>query len=350
MVSFLHAADLHIGKSRSFPNYLDRQSTMVDAIFDTAKEKTDGLVILAGDIFDCEALRPREKDLFIDRLAQADEEGITTFVLNGNHDIIDQNDSGYTHLRVVKNLVDKKRLQNTICIEFEPTEIYLEKYKTAIIAVPALYRKTKEVNAIVSSLTKRIHKNHGVKTPIIAVVHEAVLGSVNDVGFSFASGVKLDPDIPVTYWALGDIHKMQQISGVPNAFYSGCPIQHDFSDSIQRGVLVVNTDKPEEPDFVPLYHKVSRLVTITANETQDLNKLDIPKDAIVRLEASKQQIAEAYLPDNVVKTKITNSPERSRISKPVGLDDVYDGLVDLLSEAGMDDAGQKFCLDFVQKL
>lgn len=350
MPKFIHCADLHIGKSRDFPNYLERQSLMLDAIFQAAKDKSDGLVVIGGDIYDCAVLRPREKDLFIEKLCQADKDGITTVVVNGNHDIIDQLDNGYTHLRTVKNLVEADRLKNTVCVEFNPEGFYLEKFKMGISAIPALYRKTKEITALATTHASRLRELHGKSTPIVAVVHETIAGSVNDTGHQFEKGITITDPRMVTYWALGDVHACQQITGSPNAYYSGCPIQHDFSDSTKRGVLVVDTNKPEDPEFYPLHHKVQRLITIVVGKDDDPSKVEIPRDAIVRIEATKQQLSEMYVPDNVVRTKVVNSKQIPTAIRPVGLDDAFDGLVDILVEMGLPEAGQQFCTDLARKL
>ena len=37
-VKFIHTADLHIGKSRTFPDYLERQELMLDGIYKIAKD------------------------------------------------------------------------------------------------------------------------------------------------------------------------------------------------------------------------------------------------------------------------------------------------------------------------
>ena len=346
---FLHCADLHIGRSRDFPKYLERQAAMLDGIFDVAQKQTDGLVVIAGDIYDAPVLRPREKDLFIDKLSHADKDGITTVIINGNHDIIDQMDGGYTHLRTIKDLIASKRLKNTIFIEFNPEALYLEKFKLGFIGVPALYRKSQEVNDTVYAFTQSLREQYG-NIPVVACVHEAIAGAMDETGFSFPKGLRLDGTIPVTYWALGDIHGCQKIPGVPNAWYSGCPIQHDFKDSGRRGVLVVDTDVPHEPTFVPLYHKVQKLVTVVFGKDQDNSEVEIPLDSIVRVEATKKQLSEIYLPPNVVRTKVVNNIEQPAPIKPVGLDDLFDGLVEILADMGTDQEGQEFCLDLTRKL
>lgn len=356
MVSYVHCADLHIGKSKTFPDYLGRQGLMLDAIFSIAKSHSDGLVLIAGDIYDCPILTPREKNLFLEKLAKADQDGLTTVIINGNHDIIDQKDGeGYTHLRTVKDLVESHRLQNTFCIESDPQGFLLPKFGLGIVALPALYRKSREVNKITGTYTRALRKAHGDQLPILAVVHEAVVGATNDSGHPFEGGVKLDSTIPVTAWCLGDIHKRQSIPGVPDAWYPGCPIQHDFGDVAERGVLVATTTNPCEPEFHSLWSTVPPLRTLELEPGQDARSIVWSQDSIWRVIGTREQLAGVHLPPNVVRTNYVKhsgptSPAHNSGLGPKSDQDILAGLQGILAERGMDEEGRKWCLGVMEGL
>ncbi len=337
-MKFIHCADLHIGKSRRLPGYLERQGQMLDGIFELASEMSDGLVVIAGDIYDRLDLLPREKDLFVRRLSEADAAGITTVIINGNHDMIDEADGGYTHLRTVKNLVNAKRLKRTFLVETQSASFDIPAFKTSFICVPARYRKTKEVNKIVAHQLKE----HPPAWPVVAVVHESVYGARNDAGKRLGVDigdpdhcVSLDHELPVQYWALGDIHKPQRIKGVPNAWYSGAPIQHDFGDSGNRGVLVVDTANPTKPELIEL--PVKKLVTVQVGE-------DVPQDAFVRVEGSPDDLAVTALPENVIATK----PVVTKAAEPDSVDideqDILSGLDSILESMGLDKDAVDWCV------
>ena len=349
---YVHVADLHIGRSRRLPGYLERQDAMLAGIFKAAADRSDGLVLIAGDIYDRLDISPRERDLFLRHLSQADRAGITTVLINGNHDMIDEDDGGYTHLRMIKLLVQEKRLQNTIVIETDPTSFWLDKFDIGIIAVPAYYRKTKEVNKIVGhhlKLMEPARKNR----PVLAMVHETVYGSSNDFGKKFGIDVidedhtvKLDGTLPVTAFVLGDIHKCQQIKGVPHAWYSGAPIQHDFGDAPRRGLLLADTDNPTEPELVEL--DVTKLVTVAVTEETTNETLNIPQNAIVRVEGSREKLSELSLPDNVVTTKPTLAQPDAVLD--LSTDDVFAGLGAILAEMGVSESDAQFCLEEAERL
>jgi DNA repair exonuclease SbcCD nuclease subunit len=105
-----------------------------------------------------------------------------------------------------------------------------------------------DFNLIVATMVEVAREKHDA--PVVVVAHEAVKGSQTDNGYVLNSKLHLDEALAVTYWALGDIHLTQRI--LSNAFYSGAPYQVDFGEGIEKGVLLVDTEAPTEPQFIEL--------------------------------------------------------------------------------------------------
>lgn len=352
-MKFIHCADLHIGKSRGLHGYLERQDKMLSGIYRLAAKLSDGLVVIAGDIYDRLDLTAREKDLFIQHVARADKSGIVTVMVSGNHDMIDEDDGGYTHLRALKVMADQKRLTNTFVVETHPESFVLDKFDLPVIAVPSYYRKAKEVNKIVMQELDKLGTAARNKK-VLAVVHECILGAKNDFGKRMGIDLgskddcaELDPSMPVTYWALGDIHRAQKINGCPTAWYCGTPIQHDFGDLDDRGVLLVDLDEPESPELLPI-PGIKRMVTLEV--TEDTQAEDIPSDAYVRLEGTRDRIkALKGTGANVVATKLRAADEVAVI-EDVKISDALHGLPEMLAEMGMSASDQKWCLEEAERL
>jgi len=323
---------------------------MLREIFRAASEHSDGLVVIAGDVYDCLELLPREKDLFVEHLCRADRDGLTTIIVSGNHDMIDEDDGGYTHLRGLKLAAEARRLKNTHIFETEPASFVPTKFPNlSVIAVPSHYRQTKEVNKIIKQHLKLLHQADDLHDQVLAVVHETILGAKNDfgkrMGVDFGDPehcVTLDADLPVTYWALGDIHRPQRIKNVHNAWYCGCPIQHDFGDSGDRGVLLVDLDNPTHPELIEL-KAIKKLVTVEVTSSTKPDEIS-RNDAHVRLVGRREYIKPLQAQcSNVVSTKPVRS-EDVEVIEDVKVADVLRGLPEILADMGLSPKDQQWCL------
>lgn len=324
-MKILHAADLHVGDSRNLPGYLDRQRKMLYQITDVAVREAVQAVVLSGDIHDAKYMLPREKDMLWEWVLHLDftaqEHDFFVVVENGNHDEIEED---YTHLRSLRVAQDFQVLRRTTVVEAKPELVGPFHESLWIAVVPAKQYQGDEINDIVRPMIASLDKRVEGDRYLVAMVHEAIIGAANEAGtHKFKKGPRLDPDIAVTYWALGDIHKPFQMM-MPNAWYSGSPIQHDFGDiSPERGVLIVDLDEPDRPKPVVL-EGIAPLVTIQAGD-------EIPADAIVRFEGDAKEIAETVFPENVVSFK----PAIDDTIKSV-VDTAGSGILDGLDEVLVD--------------
>jgi len=297
LMKILHTADLHVGDSRNLPGYLDRQQAMLYGLTEAAVAHEVGLMLICGDIFDSKYLRPRERDLFLRWVLHNDQAAerhqFRVIVINGNHDELED---GYTHLHGYTVMQAAGRFRRTHFVEVNPQTLGPFDDTYVFVVPPSRYRGN-EINDVVGALRSTLEaKLEAADKPrtyrAVAMVHEGVVGAVNELGnHRVTKGVLLDPGL-VDYWALGDIHKpFQQI--LPNAWYPGSPIQHDFGDvSPHRGCLVVDMANPTRPTPYPLAG-VRPLVTLD----------QIPDewpDAIVRFRGTTTDIATNRFPPTVV--------------------------------------------------
>jgi len=329
-MKLLHTADLHIGDSRALPNYLDRQEKMLRQITEIAiREKVDAVVI-AGDICDAKRMFEREKDMLLTWMIEHDRAGekhdFWTVVMNGNHDEIE---AGYTHLRGHRIMADYGMFHRTYVVEDKPQLVGAIKDKIwfAVLPAPSKRYEGDEINETVVTLRNSLIKkleSKGQKIEdvyFVAMIHEAVDGAINEIAtHKIRKGPVISRNLGVTYWALGDIHKpFQQI--LPNAWYSGSPIQHDFGDVSQdRGVLIVDLDAPTKPKPV-MITGITPLVTLT-----EVPK-EWPKDQIIRFEGSSKAITETMFPANVVGFK--PMVEDVKVVVNVEGDDLLEGLAEV---------------------
>ena len=328
-----HTADVHVGDSRNLPGYLGRQEKMLYQFTDICIRKKVDLAVFSGDIFDAKHMLDREKDMFLKWLIEHDhaaaKHDFYSVLMNGNHDEIEE---GYTHLRKHKILTDYGLLDRTKIVESDPEIVGPFKDRIYVAALPAKRYVDDEINFSVVALRKVLDKKLELKSIdpasiyFVVMIHDSIFGCENESGnWVCKKGPRLDSALPVTYWALGDIHKpFQRI--LPNAWYPGSPIQHDFGDIGQeRGVLVVNLDRPTEPEPV-LLTGITPLITVSAvpDEWQ--------KDAIIRFEGTALEIADTTFPDNVVGFKPVVDVAQIRSVVDTGGHDMLEDLAGLLIE------------------
>jgi exonuclease SbcD len=323
---------LHFGASKFLPDYLERQEQAARTIYKAAVKLKCSLVLLSGDIFHRRNISHQEKGAFVRVLAEYDARGITTVMINGQHDTIERE---YTHLRLIRDLVERERLENTHVIESEPGAISLSFGPSmggvVVVGVPYGDYTSKTLATAVKEQMKATEDHFDF--PVVVMAHGIFAGPVLDSGHVLEDGCDLDDDLGVTYWALGDIHKQQQMTD--RAWYSGSPIQHDFGDSVDKGFLLVEISRKELPYQVKVtpkrIRKVRPLITVQEDTLQDA-----PDDAWLRFEGDASTLATTDLPDSVVRVR-PRFEAVDRIEEAAELDEVLGGLDEALAAEGLNE-------------
>lgn len=349
MIRFIHAADLHFGASRFLPDYLERQVKATRTIYAAARKLKADFVLLCGDIFHRRCISHVEKDAFMRVLAEYDAKNVTTILINGQHDIID---GDYTHLRSIHNLIERGRLRNTHVIENNPGTVVFDPggdSQAVIIGVPyGGYTSELLATAVRGCFAVAEHTHPevlqtGDEVPVIVMAHGIFQGSVLDSGYAFNSkGLSLDESLPVTYWALGDIHKRQALTDT--CWYAGSPIQHDFGDNPDKGFLFVKIDGDDVDVSPKQVRGVKRLATVT-----EIDDETAPEDAWLRFEADASTIAQTNLPPDVVRVRPRFDAAPERFEYAASSEEVLAGLHEVLGESGLDPADVEIGVEKAEK-
>jgi len=299
-MKFLHTADWHIGVNNSLPGYFRRQEEMIDSIFDIAYDNDIDVVVVAGDIFDNPHTATQEdRELLCKKLLEYDAAGFHILMIPGNHDRVDA--TGYTALHYLALLSAMGRMSNSVVTEH--TQFVQVRDTVFCLLCHSKHGFREEAkNAVEGFMSSSLKVPHN---SFVMVCHETIRGSATDIKLKNGDVYKLDsgeepPDtaLPVTYWALGDIHKPQEVS--PTAYYSGSPVQTRFSDGWPRGVLIVDTEEPTSPRFVP----------VPSNQLVVAKKGDeVPPNSYVKWVFSSRDDVPKELPSNVVKVQFVQEEE-----------------------------------------
>jgi DNA repair exonuclease SbcCD nuclease subunit len=338
VAKFIHTADLHVGKSRTLPDYLERQELMLDGIFKAAESNGTKTVLMAGDIFESKNIRWSEQKAFMERLFAHDALGHTTVLCNGNHDELV---TGVSHMWLPSLINDFGGLANTTIVDGESRLVKLPDMHIGVIPVVHNNMSTKDLSDAVAKLYEKASD----ELPFVMMIHATITGCTTDTGVSLSGGPRIPKDCGfVDYWALGDIHKSQQMSD--KAWYSGAPIQHDFGDIQPKGVLVVTVEKGEEPqvELVEL-EGIKPLVTLTEAPEE------WPSNCYIRYLGPLEGIID--LPENVVKAdgvvSVDDDGEEPQTVQVEFSDSVTEGLSEYLHSKGITRELQEEAVKWVQE-
>jgi len=281
---------------------------MIDSIFDIAYDHNVDVVVVAGDIFDNPNTATQEdRELLERKILAYDAAGFHILMIPGNHDRIDA--TGYTALHYLSMLSSFGRLSNSTITE-RTQFVCIRDTVFCLLCHKKNGFRTESLKAVSDFRQSSLLVPH---SNFIMVCHETIRGSQTDIQLKTGGVYCLedgeeapDSSLPVTYWALGDIHKPQEVAS--NAFYSGSPVQTRFSDGWPRGVLLVDTEEPTSPRFIPV--PSNQLVVAKKND-------EVPPNSYVKWVLSSKDDLPSELPSNVVKVHFVHEDKDASLSLDV---------------------------------
>ncbi len=237
-MKLLHTADWQIGRVYGFEGEADDHDPaaamaqarydVVERIAELARSEQVDAVLVAGDVFDKQALSDHSLRRLIHAMANYTGRWI---LLPGNHDAA-LAESVWSRLQRLAVL------PANIALALEPQVIEFPDAGFAILPAPLTQRQTH------ADLTEWFDSAETTEGLIrIGLAHGSVAGiladeidSPNPIGADRASKARLD------YLALGDWHGTRQIDA--RTWYSGTPEQDRFKDNDSGNVLLVEIDAP----------------------------------------------------------------------------------------------------------
>lgn len=246
MVRFIHAADLHLDSPfiglKSLPEVLwERiyQATFqsLTKVVDNAIEKEVDFVCLAGDIYDSDDRSVKAQAYLRKELLRLEKAMIPVFICHGNHDYIENLG---LHLDMPKNVIIFQEQVDTHWLTTKSGE------RIAITSFSYSERWVKERR--ISDYPNRLPE----ATYQIGMLHGSIEGVESEHGvyapFSLAELKSKHYD----YWALGHIHKRQNLNQQPLIVYSGNTQGRSRKEMGPKGCEFVElTLAGEKHEFLP---------------------------------------------------------------------------------------------------
>ena len=217
MITFIHAADLHLDTPFSGLERTSKElaSKLREAPFESLANIVDkaiaegvDFVLLAGDLYNTEHINIKAQSLFVEQLERLNQAEIPVFLTRGNHDYLTE-DTKTLSLPLPNNMF-------TYTAEVTTHQI-ITKGNQRVAVTGFSYdskwifeRKIEEYPTRQSNVDLQIGILHGSLDRLETTEATYAPFTINEL-----QSKQYD------YWALGHIHKRQQISANPLAIYPG---------------------------------------------------------------------------------------------------------------------------------
>ena len=279
---FVHTADLHLDSPFVGLEEIDesvasdlREATFrtFERIIDLCIDEDAAFLLVAGDIYDAGDRSLRAQLRFRDGLKRLSDEGITSFVVHGNHDPLNGWAATLEWPKLAHNFGGGDVTAVPVVIDGETiAHVYGVSYPTADVR---------------SNLAKGFHRTDD--GPFAIGLLHCNVGS--DTGHAPYAPCTLEDlaESGMDYWALGHVHNHELLSHErPMVVYPGNPQGRNPRELGPRGCYVVDVDTQGHPtaEFVPVD-------TIRwLEESVSIDQMESEEELITAVEGACQRMRE----------------------------------------------------------
>ncbi|PWA08510.1 DNA repair exonuclease [Pueribacillus theae] len=292
-ITFIHAADLHLGRVysglRHLPEKIYKQLEesayrSLERIISAAIENNVDFVLFVGDLFDSNTVSLRAQIRFRGQLERLEEHGIQAFISFGNHDPLSTDNRSIVWPSCV-NVFDREEVMSIPFIKNgqQRARIYGFSYETPKV--------------LVDKSTEYIRKDEAGFH--IGMLHGNAEGqSEHDPYAPFSVSALLEKDFD--YWALGHIHKRMIVSKEPPVVYPGNIQGMHIKETGEKGCFLVKLSK----GTVPKTTFISTADIVWQERELSITNLSTVDELLEKLASLKQELRENKL-DTFVKIRLT---------------------------------------------
>ncbi|MRS12776.1 MAG: exonuclease SbcCD subunit D [Actinobacteria bacterium] len=266
-VRFVHAADLHLdapfkGVDATDPRVKDAliASTYdaLEALVDVCLGQAVDFLVIAGDAYNASERSLRAEFAFRDACERLTRAGIRVYVARGNHDPASSRSAGLV-LPAGVHVFSENEVER-IVHERDGREVC------------ALYGRSFRTSAETANLAAGFKRDRHDKLAI-GVLHANVGGRTDHEPYAPCSLEDLRV-AKMDYWALGHIHKPEQLADSPMIAYSGCTQGLSPNESGPRGCRVVTLDGGDaQTEFIATSAVVWARETVDASGFESIEEV-----------------------------------------------------------------------------
>lgn len=235
-MTFLHLADLHIGKRVNEVSMLEDQEYILDRIIETVKERRPDAVIIAGDVYDKPIPPAAAVELFDAFLTTLSDSGTTVCLIAGNHDSAER--LAFGGALMAKGGVHLSRVFDghpdtvTFTDEYGTVTVWLLPFIKPIHASHAYDEPLTEYTDAVRAAVAHMAVDMTARN--VLVTHQFVTGASTcdseELSVGGTDQVEVSAFDGFDYVALGHLHGPQQVSR-ETVRYAGSPLKYSFSEA-----------------------------------------------------------------------------------------------------------------------
>ncbi|WP_186579186.1 metallophosphoesterase family protein [Aquibacillus kalidii] len=266
-VSFIHSADLHLDSPFKGLSYVPeaifqevKESTFIslEKLIRVAIDKEVDFVLMTGDIFDNETQSIKSLTRLVKAFKKLQEEDIHVYLSYGNHD------------HVNGRLFSFDFPENIHVFESEQVSHFIH-YKQGQ-PVATIYGFSYQERAVLANKTKEYKRE--TNTPFhIGMLHGSIASNKDhDVYAPFQISELVDKNFD--YWALGHIHKRQELKEKPPIVYPGNLQGRSKKETGEKGCYYVElTQSSSSLEFIPLQHIRFEAIEVDASECGQIQEV-----------------------------------------------------------------------------
>ena len=267
MVKFIHTADLHLASpfqgltkvpGQLWQRVYDSTFVAFQKIVDAAIDERVDFVVITGDIYDGERKSIAAVNFFNEQLGRLADRQIPVFLCYGNHDfqqVTATNQSLPANTHVFGNQV---------------TTADLKLADGSRVAVTGFSYGQRWIEQDVA-------KQYPIKGPVdwqIGLLHGAPYQAGTDNHYAPFTVAELESK-HYDYWALGHIHKHQQLAAAPPIVYSGIPQGRHKNEAGSHGYYLVHSQGSRlVPEFKPVVGIGWRTVNVNLDDCPNQPAVD----------------------------------------------------------------------------
>uniref|UniRef100_A0A7C2FUG2 Nuclease SbcCD subunit D n=1 Tax=Thermus islandicus TaxID=540988 RepID=A0A7C2FUG2_9DEIN len=255
----LHTADWHLGKVLKGVDRTPEIGKALEDLLEIVKKERVDLVAVSGDLFDRPQVSAEAEALAVDFFLRLKALGVPALVIAGNHDPKERLEA-LSPLFALAGAEVRGRLlfrEEGGVVEAGGLRAALLPFVSERILVKRVLQEAEERHRTYAEAMRRVLAN--LESPLM-LAHLALEG-VRPGGGEFYFHLAGSYAVPASalplgarYLALGHVHRQQQVSEAPLAWYPGSLVQLDFGEGeeAERGALFVELPPSGPPRVHPI--------------------------------------------------------------------------------------------------